>query len=111
MKVVQCYIGTVNGGIGINWEYPDIPEELFGQFLAELKLAAGFKQPRLVRLENNNEDGTKPRWTRMRFAAEDCALFLQGRLGLAIRRIQAFLTSAETRRTYKVKFQVETSLD
>lgn len=108
MREVLCHVGVVRGGIGINWEYPDMAPEDFGGFLRELKSAAGFAQPRLVLLERNNPDGTKPRWTQLRISKEDCELF-DVSLRSAIFAIKAFLESAETRRKYKVRFNVTIS--
>jgi len=108
MKEVLCHVGVVRGGIGINYEYPDIAKEDFGLFLRNLKSAAGFAQPRLVELERNNPDGSKPKWTQLRISKEDCELFGVS-LRSAIFAIKAFLESAETRRKYKVRFQVTIS--
>lgn len=108
MKTILCHIGTLDGGFGLNWQYPDLTPELFGEFLRELKYAAGFAQPRLIRLVCNNEAGSKPDWKQLRFSGEDCTLF-----GVvpsqAVWRVKKFLESADVKRRYKISFSVTTS--
>ena len=72
-RLVRATLGTVNGGIGVNWEYLGLEKEEFKDFLHQFLGAMGFRMPTTVHIERNSLD-ERVDWNRMRISAEECEL-------------------------------------
>ena len=109
IRTINAHVGEVSGGFGLDWQYPDLDPQTFGEFLRDLKRIAGFPQPNLIRLVNNSVNGWGPDWRRLRFSGEDCELY-GVRPGDAVERVGRWLESQHVVEKYGLRFIVTISI-
>ena len=99
---ISATVGTVNGGVGVNWNYLGLSPEGFKRFFNEFLQAMGFALPSTVHIERNSIEG-RVDWNRMRISSEECELH-RVHPEVAVRRARIWLSNY---RQLNLRFELE----